>query len=198
MKKNRNLNNLVEFQKLIQGSKHKEKKNIDELLKWRKKLLKKTKFKTKLVNFNNCKDWYLDKNNNITHKSGQFFQVKAVNIKGASKREVNSWSQPILTQKHGGILAFISRFTNQNGVEFLLEGKTEPGDDSDIKFAASFQATQSNINRAHGGKLPRFHDIVIQRKGSKLIYLASHKQKIRSFQIELLKQKLVFFEPNEN
>ena len=176
MKKNRNLNNLVEFQKLIQGSKHKEKKNIDELLKWRKKLLKKTKFKTKLVNFNNCKDWYLDKNNNITHKSGQFFQVKAVNIKGASKREVNSWSQPILTQKHGGILAFISRFTNQNGVEFLLEGKTEPGDDSDIKFAASFQATQSNINRAHGGKLPRFHDIVIQRKGSKLIYLASHNE----------------------
>jgi oxidase EvaA len=176
MKKKRNLNNLVEFRNLIQSTKHLEKQSIDELLKWRKKLLKKTKFKTKLVNFDSCKDWYFDKNNNITHKSGQFFQVKAANIKGASKREVKSWSQPILTQKHGGILAFISRFTKKNGVEFLLEGKTEPGDDSDIKFAASFQATQSNINRAHGGKIPKFHDIVVQRKGSKLIYVASHNE----------------------
>ncbi len=118
MKKKRNLNNLVEFRNLIQSTKHLEKQSIDELLKWRKKLLKKTKFKTKLVNFDSCKDWYFDKNNNITHKSGQFFQVKAANIKGASKREVKSWSQPILTQKHGGILAFISRFTKKMELNF--------------------------------------------------------------------------------
>ena len=41
-----------------------------------KKFIKKNRFKTKLVNFNNCKDWYLDKNKNITHKSGQFFRLK--------------------------------------------------------------------------------------------------------------------------
>lgn len=176
MKKKKNLNNLLKFRKLIFNNQHKENQEINELIKWRKNLLKKTRFKAKLVNFNNCKDWYLDKNKNITHKSGQFFQVKAVNIQGALNREVKSWSQPILTQKHGGILAFISRFTKKNGVEFLLEGKTEPGDDSDIKFAASFQATQSNINRAHGGKLPKFFDIVVKQKGSKLIYVTSHNE----------------------
>tara|TARA_B100001250_G_C19813438_1_gene796950 strand:+ start:2340 stop:3047 length:708 start_codon:yes stop_codon:yes gene_type:complete len=176
MKNKKNLKNLINFKNLIAQYSHKENEDISEILKWRKKLLKKTSIKTKLVNFNECKDWYLDKNKNITHKSGQFFKVQAVRIQGASKREVVSWSQPILTQKHGGVLAFISRFTKKNGVEFLLEAKTEPGDNSDIKLAASFQATQSNINRAHGGKIPRFHDIVVQQKGSKLIYVASHNE----------------------
>ena len=63
MKKKRNLNNLVKFRKLIFNNQHKENQEIHELIKWRKNLLKKTRFKTKLVNFNNCKDWYLDKNN---------------------------------------------------------------------------------------------------------------------------------------
>ena len=30
------------------------------------------------------------------------------------------------------------------------------------------------MNRAHGGKLPKFYDIVVQLKGSKLIYCAAH------------------------
>ena len=176
MKNKKNLKNLINFRKLILKYSNKENEDIKEILKWRKNLIKKTNIKTKLVNFENCKDWYFDKNKNITHKSGQFFKVQAVQIQGANKREVVSWSQPIFTQKHGGVLAFISRFTNKNGVEFLLEAKTEPGDNSDIKVAASFQATQSNINKAHGGKRPKFYDIVIKQKGAKIIYQASHNE----------------------
>ena len=174
--KKKNIKNLKKFRNLIRQYSFKENKNINEILSWRKKLLKKTNIKTKLVNFDECNDWFLDKNKNITHKSGQFFKVQAVKIQGASKREVVSWSQPIFTQKHGGILAFISRFTRERGVEFLLEAKTEPGDNSDIKIAASFQATQSNINKAHGGKLPKFHDIVIKQKGAKIVYYAAHNE----------------------
>ena len=29
----------------------------------------------------------------------------------------------------------------------LLEGRTEPGDNSDVKIASCFQATQSNMNK---------------------------------------------------
>lgn len=176
MYKNKNINKLTYFRKLLANNQHKESSEINKILNWRKKLLKNSSIKTKLINFNKCKDWYLDKNNNITHKSGQFFKVQAVKIQGAKKREVSNWYQPILTQKHGGILAFIARFTPSRGVEFLLEGKTEPGDNSDIKIAASFQCTQSNINRAHGGKLPKFYDIVVKLKGAKLIYYASHNE----------------------
>lgn len=174
MKYKKNLSNLKKFRNLLYKYKDKENENITNILKWRKKLLNKNKIKTKLININECKDWYFDNYNNLTHKSGQFFKVQGVQITGAKTREVKSWTQPILTQKHGGVLAFITRFTKEKGVEFLLDAKTEPGDNSDIKITSSFQATRSNMNRAHGGKLPKFYDIVVQLKGSKLIYCAAH------------------------
>tara|TARA_B100000795_G_C22700198_1_gene399325 strand:+ start:480 stop:962 length:483 start_codon:yes stop_codon:yes gene_type:complete len=99
-----------------------------------------------------------------------------VETKGAFGREVNSWTQPILTQKHGGVLAFISRQTKKFGTEFLVNAKIEPGDNSIIKISPSFQATQSNMNRAHGGKRPIFHDIVIQLKNAELIYYTIHNE----------------------
>lgn len=176
MKYKNNTKNLINLKKDILRFQDKEKKSIKPLLNWRKKLIKKSKIKTRLINLNECKDWYLDKNNNLHHKSGQFFKVQGVKISGASSREVKSWTQPILTQKHGGILAFICRVTKKNGVQFLLEGKTEPGDNSDVKIASCFQATQSNMNRAHGGKRPKFYDIVVNLKGAKLIYCAAHNE----------------------
>ena len=148
--------------------------NISQLLKWRLKLKKKYKIRSKLINLNNCKDWSFDKHNNLGHKSGQFFKVKAVKILNANNREVKSWTQPILTQLHGGFLAFIARETLDKGIEFLLEAKTEPGDNGDLKICPSFQATQSNLNKAHGGKITKYHDIVMQLKGAKLIYKTFH------------------------
>ena len=100
--------------------------------------------------------------------------MKAVKILNANHREVKSWTQPILTQLHGGFLAFIARETKKNGIEFLLEAKTEPGDNGDLKICPSFQATQSNLNKAHGGKITKYHDIVMKLKGSKLIYKTFH------------------------
>lgn len=172
----RNISSLLKFRELIKSNTKKEAESITEILKWRKKLKKKNNIKSKLINIDQCKDWKFDKNKNIFHKSNQFFKIQAVKITGANKREVKSWTQPIFTQKHGGVLAFITRYTEKKGVEFLLEAKTEPGDGNDIKIAACFQATQSNINRAHGGRLPRYYDIVIKQKGARLIYCTAHNE----------------------
>ena len=171
-----NLKNLIKLREDLLKHENKEKKDISEILSWRKKLLKKSKIKAKLINISQCKDWYFDKNKNLHHKSGQFFKVTGVKVIGAKNREIVSWTQPILDQKHGGVLAFICRVTKENGVEFLVDAKTEAGDDADIKISPSFQATQSNMNRAHGGKLPRYYDIVIELKGAKLIYSAAHNE----------------------
>ncbi len=171
-----NFNNLKKFRSLVDSLKDKEETDIKKILKWRKDLIKKNTTKSKIINLNKVDNWSLDKNGNINHKSGQFFSVKGVRTKGATKREVKSWDQPILTQKHGGILAFLSRKTNNNGVQFLLNAKTEPGDNGDIKFCPSFQATQSNINRAHGGIIPHLSDLILRNKGAKLIYATSHNE----------------------
>ena len=48
-----------------------------------------------------------------------------VKTSGASNREVSSWTQSILTQKHGGVLAFISRQT-KNMEQNFWEAKLEP------------------------------------------------------------------------
>lgn len=172
----RKINKLLNLKKIIEISKNKEKKEIQSIIKWRKNLQKKVKTKSKLIDVRNLKYWFLDKNKNLFHQSGQFFKIRGVLTKGAKGREVVSWSQPILTQKHGGVLAFICRETKKFGVEFLVEAKIEPGDDSILKISPSFQATQSNMNRAHGGKRPNFYDIVIQNKGSELIYYTIHNE----------------------
>ena len=172
----RDLKKLNSFKKEMKKYEYLEETDISSILKWVKARQKKVKTVSKLINLNQCKDWFLDKNNNLFHKSKQFFKVKGVETKGAAGREVKSWTQPILTQKHGGVLAFISRQSKKYGTQFLIDAKIEPGDDSILKISPSFQATQSNMNRAHGGKRPKFYDIVIQNKGAELIYYTIHNE----------------------
>lgn len=173
IKTKNNLSKLKELRAKIYNT-SKKNDDIKDILNWRQALKKRYKIKSKLIDVLNCKDWYFDKKNNLKHKSGQFFTVKGVKIENASNREVKNWTQPILTQLHGGFLAFICRETKKNGIEFLLEAKTEPGDNGDLKICPSFQATQSNLNKAHGGNTPEFKDIVIDLKKAELIYKCSH------------------------
>ena len=172
----RKLDKLKKFKEEMTKYSHLEKEEIQSIVKWRNRLQKKVKTISKIINLNQCDGWFLDKNSNLHHKSGQFFKVKGVKTSGANDREVTSWTQPILTQKHGGVLAFISRQTKKYGTQFLIEARIEPGDDSIIKISPSFQATQSNMNRAHGGKRPNFYDIVMKLKGAKLIYYTVHNE----------------------
>lgn len=176
MKFKRNIRILKKFREKIQHLKKSERQDIKPILEWIKRRQKKVKSTSKIINLNECEGWNFDKNSNLSHKSGQFFKVKGVKTTGAQHREVNSWTQPILTQKHGGVLAFICRQTLQHGTEFLIEAKIEPGDNSKLKISPSFQATQSNMNRAHGGNLPKFYDLVIKQKGVRLIYFTIHNE----------------------
>ena len=176
MKFKRNIKYLNKIRRDINSFKHKENKDIKPIIKWVKGLQRKIKTSSQIINIDECENWFFDKRKNLYHKSGQFFKIKAVKTTGASNREVKSWSQPILTQKHGGVLAFICRKTQEKGIEFLVEAKIEPGDDSLIKICPSFQATQSNMNQAHGGEKPKLFDIVIKQKKSKLVYYTIHNE----------------------
>ena len=71
--------------------------------------------------------------------------------------------KPILNQKHGGILAILTKKRSNGIIEFLLFARKEPGDKS-IKLCPSFSATQSNINLAHGGKKTDLSNIILNVK----------------------------------
>ena len=65
MKFEKNVKKLEEFRLKIENLKHKEETDIDNLLTWRQNLLKKSKFSSKLINFNEVKNWSSDSNGNI-------------------------------------------------------------------------------------------------------------------------------------
>ena len=155
-------NRLLELRKKVLLSQNKENNNIDNILKWLRKRNKINKMRVRKIPVNQLKDWHIKKNGNLFHKSGQFFSVEGVKVENAIERETSNWQQPILNQKHGGILAILTR-TNKGIVEFLLFARKEPGDTS-IKLCPSFSATQSNINRAHGGKKTPLSEFVLNNK----------------------------------
>tara|TARA_B110000483_G_C18126029_1_gene515652 strand:- start:376 stop:1059 length:684 start_codon:yes stop_codon:yes gene_type:complete len=150
------------LRKKVAESQKKENQKIDYILKWLKQRDKANKMKVKKVPIKQLNNWSYKANGNLSHKSGQFFSVEGVKVSNAIEREVSSWEQPILNQKHGGILAIISR--ERDGIiEFLLYARKEPGD-KDLKLCPSFSATQSNINRAHGGKKTHLTDLILDNE----------------------------------
>lgn len=169
---NKYYKNLEKLRNKILISSKIESKKINHILKWLKSRNLQSKMKVKKINIKDLKDWHMDKNGNLYHKSKQFFGVTGIKVLGAN-REVTKWDQPILTQKHGGILAILMREKKDKVIEFLLYARREPGD-SNLKLCPSFSATQSNINLAHGGKKTFLTDLIFDRKKTRLISKTVH------------------------
>lgn len=152
------------LRKKIEISKVIESKDIKNILSWYKSRTILDKTIVKRVPISSLKDWTILKNGNIVHKSKQFFSLEGVEVKNATGREVHSWDQPLLFQRHGGILAILVREKN-NVIEFLLNARREPGDGNGIlKLCPSFSASQSNINKAHKGNVTQLSDLVLKNK----------------------------------
>ena len=167
------MNKLEKFGQKIKISSLKEDKKISHILMWLKTRNLKNKMKVKKIPISKLNDWSVKKNGNIFHKSSQFFSIEGVKINSAVEREVKTWDQPILNQKHGGILAIISRERSDGVIQFLLFARREPGD-KDLKLCPSFSATQSNINRAHGGKKTPLSGIVLKKTKKNIIGATIH------------------------
>ena len=174
------MNKLIEFRRKIELSKNIENKDILKVVTWLKKRNKKSRMKAQKININNLKDWFVHKNGNISHKSSQFFSIEGVKVSSAFEREIKSWDQPILNQKHGGILAILTRERKNGIIEFLLFARREPGD-KNLKLCPSFSATQSNINRAHGGKKTPLSEIVLRKSKKMLLVLQYIMKKVQDF-----------------
>lgn len=168
------------FRKEILQSTKSENKNISNVLKWIKKRKKADKTEIKKTNLVKLKDWSFDNKVNINHKSGQFFSVKGVTVNNAYNREVKKWDQPLFFQKHGGILAMLCR-KNKGVVEFLLLARREPGD-RDLKLCPSFSATQSNLNRAHGGKSTDLYRIILDKNRNTICETEHYEEGARFYQ----------------
>ena len=158
--------NLNQLRKKINYSKNLENKNISKILLWLKKRKKIDKTIVKKIPLKNLKDWFSEKNGNVFHKSKQFFSIQGVKTVNAYNREVKDWDQPLLFQKHGGVLAILVR-ERKDVIEFLLNARREPGDGKgELKLCPSFSATQSNMNLAHGGKKTELTNLIVNNQNT--------------------------------
>ena len=158
--------NLNQLRKKINYSKNLENKNISKILLWLKKRKKIDKTIVKKIPLKNLKDWFSEKNGNVFHKSKQFFSIQGVKTVNAYNREVKDWDQPLLFQKHGGVLAILVR-ERKGVIEFLLNARREPGDGKgELKLCPSFSATQSNMNLAHGGKKTELTNLIVNNQNT--------------------------------
>ena len=184
--------NLNQLRKKIISSKKNENHDIKKVLIWLKKRVKADKTKVKKIAINDLKDWNVHSNGNIFHKSKQFFSLQGIQTENATNREIKKWDQPILFQKHGGILAILVREKNGK-IEFLLNARREPGDGkSELKLCPSFSATQSNMNLAHGGKRTELSELIINSKN--VIGKTLHYEEGARFWKKPNKNLLIFLE----
>ena len=61
----KNIKKLIQFKKEMLKYSHIEKTSIKPIVNWKNKLQKKVKTTSKIINLNECKSWYFDKNMNI-------------------------------------------------------------------------------------------------------------------------------------
>ena len=178
--------------KKIYNNINKENDDIKKVLAWIKKKRKQDKTIVKKISINDLKDWNIDRDGNIHHKSRQFFSLKGVRTINATNREVKNWDQPLLFQKHGGILAILVREKNGK-IEFLLNARREPGDgNGELKLCPSFSATQSNMNLAHGGKKTDLTNLILNNKN--VINKTLHYEEGARFWRKPNKNLLIFLE----
>jgi len=89
----------------------------------------------------------------IQHNQNKFFQVLAVRI-NANNREVESWDQPIIRQRHNGQIGLLCS-PHQGEYKFLVQLKVEPGLYDMVELSPTVQCIAENYET---GKQPRYLD----------------------------------------
>lgn len=108
------------------------------------------------VSFKECAKWS-NKNGQLVHDTGKFFSIKGI-VAGDIPGAIYDSEAVMIDQPEVGWLGFIVR-PGPDGIEWLGNAKTEPGNIGGTQLAPSIQATRSNYLRAHGGRATKFLDL---------------------------------------
>ncbi len=176
----------------------KDKSNIEQVLGW---LQEKRAYQPKVVEeigIKNLDKWKADaQTGNITHESGNFFQIIGIKVTGAKDREVLSWTQPIIKQHECGILGILCK--KIDGVmHYLLWAKFEPGSLINPQLSPTLQATYSNLQRFHGGKKPRYAEYFETGSKGKILVNVEHVEDPSRFYLKTNRCMIVEIPEDEN
>lgn len=126
--------------------------NVDDVARWRADQLRRSAFTVAPITSAALDRWSLQ-DGRLTHASGGFFSVVGLSY---STDDMSRVYQPFILQPEIGILGFLIR-RNGDGVDLLVQAKTEPGTPGGAQLAPSFQCTESNYRQLHGGACAPFY-----------------------------------------
>jgi oxidase EvaA len=123
---------------------------------WVSQIDEQAQLKLTKASFQDCQNWqFVD--GSFHHATGSFFSVLGLSVAGSMGTEPDQ-HYAMIDQPEVGWLGLIVR-RGREGIEWLLQAKTEPGNISASQIAPSIQATRSNYKQAHGGKPTAFLDL---------------------------------------
>lgn len=99
------------------------------------------------------REWRLD-DGVLRHRTDGFFTLRGVRVR-APGLAFDGLELPMIDQPEIGLLAFLVH-RDEAGGRWLLQAKSEPGNQGFTQVGPSVQATQSNYKRLHGGAPTRF------------------------------------------
>lgn len=165
------------FRERLRASLAHEAGDPSDVLAWLETQRKQVPFSAELIALRDVAGWQQAANGNLSHTSGQFFQIQGARVKSApGVREIAGWDQPIFTQTEGGVLALICRETQGRGIEFLLQAKADPGNIGYLQFCPSIQSTWENIRGLKGAKPPLFAECLAPSDKVRIVYRAQHNE----------------------
>jgi len=143
-------------------------KDYKSVLNWIIKENKSSNHIIKKINLKTTKNWIVNfTNDKIFHETGGFFAIEGIRI-NIFKDKLYKWDQPIINQNEIGILGFLMKELN-NQPYFLMQTKIEPGNINGIQLSPTLQATESNYNALHKGKIPDYLEHFINIKNSSIL-----------------------------
>lgn len=97
--------------------------------------------------------WYFNEEKGRIERRGKgFFSIRGIQYR---RGEEILYEQPIIYQPEIGFLGIICK--EFNGImHFLMQAKIEPGNVNCAQISPTIQATKSNFQRVHGGRLPDY------------------------------------------
>jgi oxidase EvaA len=111
--------------------------------------------------------WYRAEDR-ISHERGLYFSIVPVDV-SSNRREVASWSQPLLEPHGTGVVAMMVR--KIDGVPHcLVHSRVEPGYLDVVELGPTVQCTPENYAHLPPESQPRYLDLVRESSGERILF----------------------------
>ncbi|MDQ7807637.1 NDP-hexose 2,3-dehydratase family protein [Amycolatopsis sp. A133] len=141
--------------------------SMGELLSWITDSRVRNEVDTTLIPLSEVAGWRLSAGR-LSHHTGAYFDVLGVSVR-AARREVGSWSQPMIEPTGQGVVAFMVK--SIGGVlHALVNARVEPGYLDVVELAPTVQCNPENYGTVLAGHRPPFLDEVLASTAEQRVF----------------------------